>query len=185
MHWEISLLNGGDCHKYEVKKTDSKECRHAQSHLTLWSTKLFCPWNFPGKNTGVDCYFHLQGIFLTQELNQCLLCLLHCQTYSLPLNHLGSLALKRMKGEVIPNPQLGNTSATCRSRVSPFGLLLKCFWHCGWQNLSVFSCSNSSVLTLHGKAVFYAETNQNNLELLYFMSLRINCNNLLHLGLNK
>ena len=29
--------------------------------------------NLPGKNTGVDCHFLLQGIFLTQELNQCLL----------------------------------------------------------------------------------------------------------------
>ena len=35
-----------------------------------------CPWNFPGKNFGVGCHFHLQGIFLTQELNLYLLCLL-------------------------------------------------------------------------------------------------------------
>ena len=28
-----------------------------------------CPWNFPGKNTGVVCHFLLQGIFLTQESN--------------------------------------------------------------------------------------------------------------------
>ena len=32
-----------------------------------------CPWNSPGKNTGVDCHFLLQGIFLTQEFNLCLL----------------------------------------------------------------------------------------------------------------
>ena len=25
-----------------------------------------CPWNFPGKNTGVGCHFLLQGIFPTQ-----------------------------------------------------------------------------------------------------------------------
>ena len=25
-----------------------------------------CPWNFPGKNTGMGCHFPLQGIFLTQ-----------------------------------------------------------------------------------------------------------------------
>ena len=25
-----------------------------------------CPWNFPGKNTGVCCHFLLQGIFLTR-----------------------------------------------------------------------------------------------------------------------
>ena len=28
-----------------------------------------CPWGFPGKNPGVDCHFHLQGIFPTQESN--------------------------------------------------------------------------------------------------------------------
>ena len=34
-----------------------------------------CPWDSPGKNTGVGCYFLLQGIFLTQGLNLgCSLC---------------------------------------------------------------------------------------------------------------
>ena len=28
----------------------------------LWPTRLFCLWNFPGKNPGVGCHFHLQGI---------------------------------------------------------------------------------------------------------------------------
>ena len=37
----------------------------------------------PGKNTGVGCHALLQGIFLTQGLNLCLLCLLHW--HSLPL----------------------------------------------------------------------------------------------------
>ena len=23
----------------------------------LWPTRLFCPWDFPGKNTGADCHF--------------------------------------------------------------------------------------------------------------------------------
>ena len=39
----------------------------------------------PGKNTGVGGHFLLQGIFLTQGLNPCLLCLLHWQVGSLPL----------------------------------------------------------------------------------------------------
>ena len=34
-----------------------------------------CPWNFPGKSTGVGCHFLLQGIFLTQGSNPGLL---HC-----------------------------------------------------------------------------------------------------------
>ena len=37
--------------------------------------RLKCPWDSPGKNTGVGCHFLLQGIFLTQELNLCLLAL--------------------------------------------------------------------------------------------------------------
>ena len=39
----------------------------------------------PGKNTGVDQYTLLQGIFPTQGSNACLLCLLHWQVCSLPL----------------------------------------------------------------------------------------------------
>ena len=50
---------------------------HIQLFVTLWLTRLLCPWNFPGKNTEVGCHFLLQGIFLTQGLNLCLLCLLH------------------------------------------------------------------------------------------------------------
>ena len=34
-----------------------------------------CPWDSPGRNTGVDCHFLLQGILLTQGLNPGLL---HC-----------------------------------------------------------------------------------------------------------
>ena len=32
--------------------------------------RLLFPWDCPGKNTGVDCHFLLQGIFLTQGSNQ-------------------------------------------------------------------------------------------------------------------
>ena len=40
-----------------------------------WPARLICP----GKNTGVGCHALLQGIFLIQGLNQCLLHLLHWQ----------------------------------------------------------------------------------------------------------
>ena len=42
-------------------------CSVTQSCLTLCNpinckpTRLHCPWDFPGKNTGVDCHFLLQG----------------------------------------------------------------------------------------------------------------------------
>ena len=50
----------------------------------------FCLWNFPGKNTGVDCCSLFQGIFSTQGWKLHLLHFLHWQVDSLPLSHLGS-----------------------------------------------------------------------------------------------
>ena len=44
-----------------------------------------CPWESPGKNTGVGCHTLLQGLFLTQGSNPHLLYLLHWQTCSLLL----------------------------------------------------------------------------------------------------
>ena len=42
-----------------------------QSHGLL-PARLLCPWDFPGKNTGMGCHSLLHGIFLT-------LALLHCK----------------------------------------------------------------------------------------------------------
>ena len=39
----------------------------------MWPARLLCPWNSPGKNTGVDHHSLLQGIFLTQGSNPDLL----------------------------------------------------------------------------------------------------------------
>ena len=47
----------------------------------LQSARLLCPWNFPDKNSGAGSHFLLQGIFLTQGSNPCLL---HWQVGSLP-----------------------------------------------------------------------------------------------------
>ena len=70
-------------------------CLVSQSRLTLCNPmdccsrpRLLCPWDSPGKNTGVGCHALLQGIFLTQGLNPGLLH--HWQTDSLPPHHLES-----------------------------------------------------------------------------------------------
>ena len=60
-------------------------CVHAQllqSYLTLspcglQPSRLLCPWDSPGKNPGVGGHALLQGIFLTQGSNLCLLCFLY------------------------------------------------------------------------------------------------------------
>ena len=47
--------------------------------------RFLCPWDSPGKNTGVGCHALLQGIFPTHGWNPCLLRLLPWQAGSLPL----------------------------------------------------------------------------------------------------
>ena len=56
----------------------------------LQPTRLLCPWNFPGKSTGVGDHFLLQRIFPTQGSNPHLL---HWQVDSLPGNPLIFLLL--------------------------------------------------------------------------------------------
>ena len=51
-------------------------------------TRLLCPWDFPGTDTGMACHFLLQRIFQTQRWKPRLLC---WQADSFPLSHLGSL----------------------------------------------------------------------------------------------
>ena len=53
----------------------------------LQAAKLLCPWNFPGKNTGVGSHSLLQGIFLTQGSN---LGLLHGRQILYSLSYQGS-----------------------------------------------------------------------------------------------
>ena len=58
----------------------------------LWLSRLLCPWDSAGKNTGVDCHFLLQVIFPTQGWNPHLLEPVSpaFQADSLPLSHVGS-----------------------------------------------------------------------------------------------
>ena len=67
----------------------------------LLLTRPLCPWNFPGKNTGVGCHSLLQGIIPTQGSNPGLLLgrqiLYHCATWGAsdllgPLPHFYSRA---------------------------------------------------------------------------------------------
>ena len=53
----------------------------------VYPTRLLCPWDFPGKNTGVGFHFLLPWIFLTGELNWGLL---HCRWILYQLSYQGS-----------------------------------------------------------------------------------------------
>ena len=72
----------------------------------LQPTRLLCPWDSSGKNTGVGCHFLLQGIFRTQGSNPGLL---HCRQTLYHLSHQGS-----------PNKSEGDTiSASLKSSENP------------------------------------------------------------------
>ena len=73
---------------------------HVHTHIHTYMLSLCDPIDYsppgfsvhgdsPGMNTEVGCHALLQRIFLTQGSNSHLLWLLHWQTDSLPLSHLG------------------------------------------------------------------------------------------------
>ena len=71
----IFLLNSNDldCVAPSLKvKHEHLSCSVLSDSLQphgLGLTRLLCPWDSLGKNTGVGCHSLLQGIFLTQGLN--------------------------------------------------------------------------------------------------------------------
>ena len=62
---------------------------HVRLFVTPWTVhaKFICPWDFPGKNTGVGCHSLLQGIFSTQGSSPGLL---HCRQMLYHLSYWGS-----------------------------------------------------------------------------------------------
>ena len=68
----------------EVTQLCPTLCDH-RDHMDC--IRLLHPWDFPGKSTGVDCHFLLQGIFPTQGSKPGLL---HCRQMLYHLSHQGS-----------------------------------------------------------------------------------------------
>ena len=73
-------------------------CARTRMHLATWSClTLVTPWTvacqaslsmgFCRQEYWSGLHFLLQGIFLTQRLNPCLLCLLYCRQIIYPLSH--------------------------------------------------------------------------------------------------
>ena len=89
-----------------------------QPHV-LQPARLLCPWDFPGKNTGVGCHALLQGIFPTQGSNPRLL---HCRwilyrwaTRDAPSSFLNRLylLLLRVSTPWTTRPVAGLITGTC------------------------------------------------------------------------
>ena len=91
----------------------------------LQPARLLCPWDFPGKKTGVGCHFLLQGFFLTQGSN---LGLLHCrQTLS-----------------IWASREVGLWPLYWQVFLMVKGQLIRCTL---WKGLSVYYSNNSNLLT--------------------------------------
>ena len=98
--------------------------------VTPWTVpaRLLCPWNSPGKNTGVGSHSLLQGVFLTQGSN---LGLLHCRQILYHLSHQGTpvysynailfdLQKKKKKRKILPCATLWiNLESVVLSEKSP------------------------------------------------------------------
>ena len=88
--------------------------RHSIVSNSLWPhglqpTRLLCPWDYPGKNTGVGSHLILRGMFLIQGSNPELLWLLHWQADSLPLSHLERPSLALLSAIYVAGPVLCNS----------------------------------------------------------------------------
>ena len=74
-------------------------CMRACSVMSesLQPTWVLCPWDFPGKNTGVGSHILLQGIFPTQRLDPQVSCISYIDKWiPLPLSHQGSPTVKQI-----------------------------------------------------------------------------------------
>ena len=90
--WKISQEENGNYSSEEgyflhfKRRLDVLKWKWSQSVVSnslrthrLYPTRLLCPWDFPGKNTGVSCHFLLQSIFPTQGSNPGLP---HCRLFT-------------------------------------------------------------------------------------------------------
>ena len=90
--WKFCLLSQlGHQHKIStgIMKSESVSRSVVSNSLGsrgLWPTRLLCPWNFPGKHTGVSSHSLLQEIFPTQGSNPGRL---HCKQILYYLSHQG------------------------------------------------------------------------------------------------
>ena len=79
--------------------SESVSCSVVSNSLQLHSlqpARLLCPWNSPGKNTGMGSHSLFQGFFWTQRSNPGLL---HCRWILYHLNHLRSVSQQNISYE--------------------------------------------------------------------------------------
>ena len=102
----------------------------------LQLSRVLCPWDSPGKNTGVGCHAFLQ------ESNLCLLCLLHWQVGSLPLGPQQNLRLKAVLERVTLWQRIGGDE----NRIVE--ILLKTYLRIIWRRKDQIKMTFQDMMTL-------------------------------------
>ena len=104
----------------------------------LWPARLPCPWDSPGKNTGVGSHALLQGTFPTQGWNPGLL---HCRQILYCLSHQEtSMFVSSLPPKIVLWHNGKESACQCRRhrrcRFDPW--VRKIVWHRKWQPNPVF-----------------------------------------------
>ena len=98
-------------------------------------SRLLCPWNSPGKDTGVGCHSLLQGIFPTWGLNPGLL---HWRQILYQLSHQGSLNLKNLRSSFFKGSQFRIDGSSTKNFILCFGVDIFVYVYVG---LYLWGCS--------------------------------------------
>ena len=97
----------------EIQKKSESESRSVMSNSLrspgLYPSRLLCPWNFPGQNTGVGSHSLFQGIIPTQGLNPGFL---PCRHILYQLSYQGS-----PKGMLLPHQGIKSSSVTWQAGI--------------------------------------------------------------------
>ena len=88
----------------------------------LQHARLLCPWNSPGKNTGVGCHSLSQGIFPTEGSNPGLL---HCRQILYLLRHqrTPNLTISLCKGVLTQHYKNSSAKGSVPHTIQHFGWL--------------------------------------------------------------
>ena len=91
-------------------KVKVKSLSHVRLFVTPWTvaSRLLCPWDSPGKSTGVGCHFLLQGIFPTQGSNSglphCKQTFYHPSRQGSPQSRVSFISLPLINFRNLPHP---------------------------------------------------------------------------------
>ena len=155
----------------EIAATITKTYMHTCSVMSysfcdphdLQPTRLLCPQNLPGQNTGMGCLFLLQGIFLIQGMTQ----------------SLGSPALQEDSLPTVKSSRQAKFNFRLLIRLGAFCLCISCVL-LQVTITTALSNSRSSFTEIHNAGPLFTSNALSMLTIIGLcpVSCNINCNNL-------